>query len=309
MLSCLCLLLLLLASASAWRLPNYLSLHGNVKEMQNLQHSSRIPMTIYAGPPSRPSMQSLAEQTVDKKESFENSKLYTGLEVIVVLILISAVDGGFSGDWSRYGLITKEVENQLRTFLGFAGIGHILLGALAGVIAYKRNHPVLPAALRTALVGFMSLNKVIKQTDENAIDFPSIKSLKQSIVSNFAGEYDSVAINKSIDQDLTNNKYVMYSFRKCPYCLKAKSILLDKYELNMKVIELDDDKRQGSAIRLELSKRTGRTSVPSIWIQGQFIGGCNDGPQSLYTSSGKMINTKGGVVALDAEGQLQALLK
>jgi len=40
----------------------------------------------------------------------------------------------------------------------------------------------------------------------------------------------------------------------------------------------------------------GRTSVPAIWIGGQFVGGCNDGPM-------------GGVMKLNEADKLDALLK
>ena len=52
---------------------------------------------------------------------------------------------------------------------------------------------------------------------------------------------------------------------------------------------------KGYPIRAELGKRTGRTSVPSIFIGGTFVGGCNDGPF-------------GGVVAMKEDGSLQSLL-
>jgi len=39
----------------------------------------------------------------------------------------------------------------------------------------------------------------------------------------------------------------------------------------------------------------GRTSVPAIWIDGAFIGGCNDGPT-------------GGIMKLDQAGKLDGLL-
>lgn len=39
----------------------------------------------------------------------------------------------------------------------------------------------------------------------------------------------------------------------------------------------------------------GRTSVPAIWIDGQFVGGCNDGPM-------------GGLVSLDESGKLDGML-
>lgn len=40
----------------------------------------------------------------------------------------------------------------------------------------------------------------------------------------------------------------------------------------------------------------GRTSVPAIWIGGDFVGGCNDGPM-------------GGVVKLNDNGELKGLLE
>jgi glutaredoxin-related protein len=39
---------------------------------------------------------------------------------------------------------------------------------------------------------------------------------------------------------------------------------------------------------------TDRTSMPSVWIGGSFVGGCNDGP---------------GVVPLSKEGKLVPMLK
>ena len=44
-----------------------------------------------------------------------------------------------------------------------------------------------------------------------------------------------------------------------------------------KAIELDLDP-DGAALRARLGARTTRTSVPSIWIGGEFVGGLNDGP-------------------------------
>ena len=41
-----------------------------------------------------------------------------------------------------------------------------------------------------------------------------------------------------------------------------------------------DEREDGNAIRYELSQMTGRTSVPQIWIDGEFVGGCNDGERS-----------------------------
>ena len=99
-------------------------------------------------------------------------------------------------------------------------------------------------------------------------------------------------------------------------------------------VELDIDRKKGFPIRAELGKRTGRTSVPSIWIGGQFIGGCNDGPVLAGGTLTQVILLKfvfslvskikilfficaflyllqsksGGLVALNESGELRNLL-
>lgn len=60
-------------------------------------------------------------------------------------------------------------------------------------------------------------------------------------------------------------------------------------------MELDTDP-DGKAIRAEMADFIGRTSVPAIWIGGQFVGGCNDGPM-------------GGIVKLNESGELNGLLQ
>lgn len=47
-------------------------------------------------------------------------------------------------------------------------------------------------------------------------------------------------------------------------------------------VELDE-RADGNAMRYELSKMTGRTSVPQIWIAGEYVGGCNDGEWASRT--------------------------
>jgi len=51
----------------------------------------------------------------------------------------------------------------------------------------------------------------------------------------------------------------------------------------------------GYALRAELAAETGRTSVPALFVDGQFVGGCNDGGL-------------GGVLTLDKAGTLKPLL-
>jgi len=59
-------------------------------------------------------------------------------------------------------------------------------------------------------------------------------------------------------------------------------------------LELDTMGTEGKAIRAELAEMTDRTSVPNIFISGNNVGGCNDGP---------------GVMTLHKEGKLVPLLQ
>lgn len=52
----------------------------------------------------------------------------------------------------------------------------------------------------------------------------------------------------------------------------------------------------GYALRAELAEITGRTSVPAVFIDSEFAGGCNDGGL-------------GGIMTLDRAGKLEAMLK
>ena len=109
-----------------------------------------------------------------------------------------------------------------------------------------------------------------------------------------AGDYDASAIRGKMDNLINENPVLMFSFTTWPYCIKAKAIL-DEKGAKYKVLELDqlDD---GKAIRAEMGDLLGRTSVPAIWISGEFIGGCNDGPM-------------GGINTLNANNKLDGMLK
>jgi len=71
----------------------------------------------------------------------------------------------------------------------------------------------------------------------------------------------------------------------CPYCVRAKA-LLTKKGAEFKEINAPG----GSDARAQSMTRSGRSSVPQIFIDGQHIGGCDD------------------LVALERAGKLDALL-
>ncbi len=57
----------------------------------------------------------------------------------------------------------------------------------------------------------------------------------------------------------------------CPYCHRAKALLSQK-GVAFQEIPIDGD----MAKREEMIKRSDRTTVPQIFIDGQHIGGCDD---------------------------------
>lgn len=68
---------------------------------------------------------------------------------------------------------------------------------------------------------------------------------------------------------------VIFSKTYCPYCKKVKAIFSDELKVAASVVELDE-KGNGAAIQAALLELTGQRTVPSVWIKGKHIGGCDD---------------------------------
>lgn len=84
---------------------------------------------------------------------------------------------------------------------------------------------------------------------------------------------------------MSQPEITMYSAGYCGFCQRAKYLLEGK-GVSWREIEVDHDR----ALRLEMVERSGRRTVPQIWIGEQHIGGFDD----LY--------------ALERSGQLDELL-
>lgn len=81
-------------------------------------------------------------------------------------------------------------------------------------------------------------------------------------------------------------KVLMYSTAMCPYCVRAESYLRAKGVAEIDKIRVDLD----PARRAEMMHRTGRRTVPQIYIDERHVGGYED------------------LVALDRAGGLAPLL-
>ena len=78
----------------------------------------------------------------------------------------------------------------------------------------------------------------------------------------------------------------MYTTAVCPFCLQAKRILKSRGVESIEEIRVDADPQQ----RAHMMERTGRRTVPQIFIGQTHVGGCDD------------------LMALDGRGELLPLL-
>lgn len=69
-----------------------------------------------------------------------------------------------------------------------------------------------------------------------------------------------------------SNKVVMYSTQVCPYCMQAERLLRQRGVDEIEKILIDRD----PARRQEMMERTGRRTVPQIYIGGTHVGGYDD---------------------------------
>jgi glutaredoxin 3 len=79
----------------------------------------------------------------------------------------------------------------------------------------------------------------------------------------------------------------MYTTAVCPYCIRAKQILKAKGVETIQEIRIDSDPVARSA----MMERTGRRTVPQIFIGDTHVGGCDE------------------LMALDGRGGLAPLLQ
>lgn len=85
---------------------------------------------------------------------------------------------------------------------------------------------------------------------------------------------------------MAHPRVLMYSTAVCPYCLSAEQLLTQKGVTEIEKVRVDLD----PARREEMMQKTGRRTVPQIYIGDHYVGGCDD----LY--------------ALEREGRLDPLL-
>ena len=70
---------------------------------------------------------------------------------------------------------------------------------------------------------------------------------------------------------MSSTDVVMYTTSWCPYCTRAKQLFARK---GVQYTEIDVDAVEGA--RAEMQRRSGRTSVPQIFVGARHLGGFDD---------------------------------
>lgn len=82
-------------------------------------------------------------------------------------------------------------------------------------------------------------------------------------------------------------RVLMYSTAVCPFCVRAEQLLRARGVTDIEKVRIDLEPQR----RDEMMQKTGRRTVPQIFIGERHVGGCDD----LY--------------ALDRAGELEPLLQ
>ena len=93
-------------------------------------------------------------------------------------------------------------------------------------------------------------------------------------------------------------KPVMFTWDASPSCKQAVKAF-QTINVNVKIIRLDDPWSEGNPVRAALGKKVGRTSVPFIFIGGQYVGGYDGGTG----------DESPGIVDMAFKGKLRDMLK
>jgi glutaredoxin 3 len=86
--------------------------------------------------------------------------------------------------------------------------------------------------------------------------------------------------------EMTMKKIEIYTKNYCPFCHRAKELLqANQVEFIEYDLSVDPSKE------LEMRQRSGRTSVPEIFVDDRLIGGCDD--LFALDAAGKLAETLG----------------
>lgn len=101
---------------------------------------------------------------------------------------------------------------------------------------------------------------------------------KQNMADVLAGEYDKEATKNKVQELVSSAPCVMFTWERSPSCVQAnKAFQIMGIAEQIKVVRLDDPWSEGNPMRAEIGRMVGRSSVPMIFINGEYVGGFDGG--------------------------------
>lgn len=134
--------------------------------------------------------------------------------------------------------------------------------------------------------------RIFQESQKEGADF------KQSLANVIAGEYDKDAVLAKTKEYIDSAPCVMLTWENSPSC-KSAVTAMDSCGYEYSIVRLDDPWSEGNPIRAEVGKMVGKTSVPMVFIGGEYVGGFDSG----------VSDEAPGLVQLAFKGNLQAKLE
>ena len=94
----------------------------------------------------------------------------------------------------------------------------------------------------------------------------------------------------AVDEVIASSPVVFFDLSSCPYCRKAENAL-KQAGVEYRLVAI-------AKYKPALRAKTGKTSAPSVWVNGEYVGGCNDGNESWH-----------GVLPMLKSGKMQKMLE
>ena len=80
-------------------------------------------------------------------------------------------------------------------------------------------------------------------------------------------------VNPLIESAINEHEVVIFAKTWCPYCNRTKTLFKNSLpDGDVKVYDIDT-MEAGDMIQDDLYKMTGQGTVPSVWVNGKFLGG------------------------------------
>ena len=137
------------------------------------------------------------------------------------------------------------------------------------------------------------LSEMAKNMGEDYSDLMTPPSLPQDTYSKmkrWAGEYDKEGLRAKLNDRIQKSPIFLLMFGTCPYCINVMSILQSKNvsRQDALIVNLDSLGLEKYAIRTEVIEMINQTTIPALWIGGEFIGGFEELSKLANSTSGEL---------------------